>query len=406
MSNGNSPWYRNPYIMVPIIAAIIALIGAILAPFVAHWLAPPPPPDFSISINPMKGEVQQGGVIQTTVTVMGIHGYDLTVSLSAGEQPSGVVVTFVPPIGGPTPSYTSNVMINVNPSAPVGVYTIIIKGTGADGKEHSCNYILTVNPMTITPTPTPTVAPTPTSPVTPFPSPTPTIMPTPTPSPSPTPSPVATPTPPPTLPTISILDYPSSLHGGEEFYVKMSWNNIPAGWKLVVSLEESETDYTRLAESDASKIVSGSGEETFKLKVKLTTESHDQAKVCACLYEGTEWKNVVEKKDVTVYPNEVNIIDYSPSPVHGGEELNIRVSWSNIPAGWKLVVSLEESETDYTRLAESDASKIVSGSGEEIFKLKVKPTTEIHDYAKVCACFYEGTEWKNVVVKKDIAVLP
>lgn len=51
--------------------------------------------------------------------------------------------------------------INMDPSVSAGVYTIIIKGTGADGKEHSCNYILTVSPIPATPTPTPTITPTP-----------------------------------------------------------------------------------------------------------------------------------------------------------------------------------------------------------------------------------------------------
>ena len=207
-------------------------------------------------------------------------------------------------------------------------------------------------------------------------------------------------------PTINILDCSSSVYGGEELNVTVSWNNTPTGWKLVVSLQESETNFTRLAERDVSKIVSGSGNDTFKLKVKPTTEVHDQVKVCACFYKGTKQKNVFEKKNVTVYPNEVSIIDYSPSPVHGGEELNVKVRWNNIPIDWKLDVSLQESETDYTRLAESSGSKIDSSSGEETFKLKVYPTTQIHDQAKICAYFYEGPEQKNVFDKKDVTVYP
>lgn len=103
----------------------------------------------------------------------------------------------------------------------------------------------------------------------------------------------------------------------------------------------------------------------------------------------------------------VSILDYSPSPVRGGEDLNVKVSWTNIPAGGKLVVSLEESEGNITRLAD-DVSKIVSGSGEETFKLKVYPTTETHGEAKVCACFYinEKGEWTGVFEKKNIMVAP
>ncbi|MBL7117159.1 MAG: hypothetical protein ISS94_00010 [Candidatus Syntrophoarchaeum sp.] len=105
--------------------------------------------------------------------------------------------------------------------------------------------------------------------------------------------------------------------------------------------------------------------------------------------------------------NEVSIINCSPSPVHGGEELNVKVSWNNVPVDLELKVSLQESETDHTQLAESEVSKIVSGSGEETFKLKVKPTIEIHEHAKICAFFYERTESEpKVFDKKDIEVLP
>jgi hypothetical protein len=101
--------------------------------------------DFSISVNPTRGKVQQGGCItQTDVTVMGIQGYDHNVSLSAYGQPIGVEVTFFPPIA--KSPYTSNVTIKVDPSVPAGDYTMIIKGTGTYGKGHSCNYILTVDP--------------------------------------------------------------------------------------------------------------------------------------------------------------------------------------------------------------------------------------------------------------------
>ena len=209
-------------------------------------------------------------------------------------------------------------------------------------------------------------------------------------------------------PTINILDCPSSVYGGEELNVRVSWNNTPTGWKLVVSLQESETDYTRLTESSGSKIDSSSGEETFKLKVYPTTQIHDQAKICAYFYEGSEPKSVFDKKDVTVYPTRVSIFDCSPSPVHGGEKLSANISWNNIPTDWTLYVSLEESETDHTPLACGGPSKIDSSSGNETFKLEVYPTEKDHDQAKVCARahFFDGTEWKNVFDKKDIKVLP
>jgi len=211
-------------------------------------------------------------------------------------------------------------------------------------------------------------------------------------------------------PKVSILDYsPSPVYGEEDLNVKVSWSNIPAGWKLIVSLEESELNFTRLAE-DVSKMVSGSGEETFTLNVYPTKETHEEAKVCACFYNEKGELKIFDKKDIIVYPKtpfppQVSIISYSPSPVHGGEDLTVKVSWGNIPAGWKLTVSLEKSEVDYTRLAD-DVSKMVSGSGEETFTLKVYPTTGIHVQAKVCACFYNEKEELKILDKKGIIVYP
>jgi len=105
----------------------------------------------------------------------------------------------------------------------------------------------------------------------------------------------------------------------------------------------------------------------------------------------------------------ISILEYSPQQIHGGEDLEVKVGWSNIPAGWRLNVSLEESEENHTRLAD-DVSKTVSISkvigGEEVFTLKVHSIGEIHPQAKVCACFYnESGEWTGVFTKTDITVL-
>ena len=156
MANENrKPWYRDLRYWA-IIATIVAAI--ISSPI---WIPNNHPPDFSIAIDPMQGAVQQGGVIPTSITIKGIQGYEHQVSLSATGQPSGVVIAFVPPFGGAKPSYTSSVTINVDKNVPAGDYTIIIKGTGADGKEHSCSYTLTVK-SSVTPTPTLIITPTPT----------------------------------------------------------------------------------------------------------------------------------------------------------------------------------------------------------------------------------------------------
>lgn len=141
-------WYRNPTYLA-VIVAIVAIVVSIIV-----WQCPiPSRPDFSISVNPMVGSVEQDGVTQTLVTVEGIHRYKHPVSLSANEQPSGIIVTFIP-LGGPTPAYDSTVTMRVKSNVPPGDYPIIIKGAGADGTEHTCTYTLTViEPAPVTPPP-------------------------------------------------------------------------------------------------------------------------------------------------------------------------------------------------------------------------------------------------------------
>ena len=111
---------------------VIVAIAAIVVTILIWWS-----PDFEISVNPMEGTVQQGREITSAITVKAIHGYKQSVSLSASGHPSGVVITFDPPIGGQTPSYTSTVKINIGSDAPTGKYELTIKGLGADGKEHT-----------------------------------------------------------------------------------------------------------------------------------------------------------------------------------------------------------------------------------------------------------------------------
>ena len=155
MSNGNgTPGDRN----LRYLGLIIAIVAIVVTIILAIWQYSPPPPDFSISINPMQGTVHQGGVITTAITIESVHGYERRVGLSATGQPFGVVLAFVPQSGEAKPSYTSHVTINVNSSVPVGDYTITIKGIGADGKQRQCIYTLTVKPsVTLTSTPKPAI---------------------------------------------------------------------------------------------------------------------------------------------------------------------------------------------------------------------------------------------------------
>ena len=167
-ANRARTWYRNPFIIVP---AIVVILAAVITVFLTDIISEKDR-DFRISVKPMQGQVELGGNIQTTVTITGINNYEHAVSLSASQQPSNMVVTFVPPIGGPEPAYTSTMMLNMASNVDAGRYSIIVKGTGADGTEHTCTY----NLIAIKPTPTPTPTPLPT--------------PTPTPAPAPTPVPI------------------------------------------------------------------------------------------------------------------------------------------------------------------------------------------------------------------------
>ncbi|MCJ7653877.1 MAG: hypothetical protein MUO97_00995 [Dehalococcoidia bacterium] len=149
MSKGNKkPWYRNPAYLGVIVAIVAIVVSIILWQFGPN---PPRGPDFSISVSPMEGLAPQGGVIQTTITVKGAYGYVHPVSLSASGHPSDAVITFIPPLGDATPGYASTMTINVGSKVPLGDFMVTIKGSGADGKEHICNYVLTIKPTTVTP---------------------------------------------------------------------------------------------------------------------------------------------------------------------------------------------------------------------------------------------------------------
>ena len=101
-----------------------------------------PVADFTISVSPTSATVKQGKRTSATVTVENIGNYNLVVSLSASGQPSGVSINFRPSSGVPT--FSSTMTINVGRNAPVGTHTITIKGTGEDGKERTCVFILTI----------------------------------------------------------------------------------------------------------------------------------------------------------------------------------------------------------------------------------------------------------------------
>jgi hypothetical protein len=100
--------------------------------------------DFSISINPSNGTVQQGGNVNTTVYIRLLSGSPLPVTLSVSGLPSGASVSLTPLSG--LPPFTSNLTIITSGSTPAETYTIIVTGRYG-GQAKSVEYMLAVTKL-------------------------------------------------------------------------------------------------------------------------------------------------------------------------------------------------------------------------------------------------------------------
>jgi hypothetical protein len=129
---------------IAIIVSVLGVLVAIIAIVVHVLIQPRTEPDFELSVAPMQGSTQQGTVTPTTIYVQGFGGYKHEVSLSATGEPSGVGVSFSPQSLSASPKFESTMTVNVGVKATPGDYIIIIKGMGADGKEHTCKYGLAI----------------------------------------------------------------------------------------------------------------------------------------------------------------------------------------------------------------------------------------------------------------------
>ena len=99
------------------------------------------PFDFTVSVDPSSGSVQQRGSVQTTVTITLKSGSSQTVTLSASGLPSGASAIFNPSSGNPT--FTSTLTISAGTSTPTGTYALTAIGT--DGElTRTATYALTV----------------------------------------------------------------------------------------------------------------------------------------------------------------------------------------------------------------------------------------------------------------------
>ncbi|AIC15154.1 InlB B-repeat-containing protein [Nitrososphaera viennensis] len=104
--------------------------------------------DFSLSLNPSSGTVQQGGSVQTTVTTTLLSGTSTSVSLSASGGPLGTSFTFSPASGNPT--FASTLTINIPSNVATGTYQVTVAGSGG-GVSRTATYQLTISSQTAQP---------------------------------------------------------------------------------------------------------------------------------------------------------------------------------------------------------------------------------------------------------------
>src|SRR5207245_11267573 len=99
--------------------------------------------DFSVSLNPTSGSVQQGSGTTSTVTVSLVSGTTQAVSLTTSISPgaTGLTASVNPTSGNPT--YTSTLTISTTTSTLTGSYSITVTGTSGS-LSHSAIYSLTV----------------------------------------------------------------------------------------------------------------------------------------------------------------------------------------------------------------------------------------------------------------------
>ncbi|MEW2137972.1 M28 family peptidase [Streptomyces sp. NPDC005409] len=97
--------------------------------------------DFSMTLNPSSGTVQQGGTVTTTVATTVTTGTAQSVTLTATGLPSGVSASFNP---ATVQSGQSSVLtLTATSNAAPGASTVVIKGQGAT-LSHTVDYTLNV----------------------------------------------------------------------------------------------------------------------------------------------------------------------------------------------------------------------------------------------------------------------
>jgi subtilase family serine protease len=86
---------------------------------------------FTISVSPTSGYLEQGRSGYAVVTTAISGGFDSAIALSATGEPTGVTISFTPASIAAPGSGSSDMLLTVSRTAPVGTYPITITGTGA-----------------------------------------------------------------------------------------------------------------------------------------------------------------------------------------------------------------------------------------------------------------------------------
>jgi len=105
--------------------------------------APPPPLDFTLSLNPTSLTVQQGSNGQTTLTVTPHGGFTGTVSLSLVGAPGGVTLSPTAVTVSGSGPVAQALTLSVDESVAPGTYPLQVQGT-AGGHVRRANLTLTV----------------------------------------------------------------------------------------------------------------------------------------------------------------------------------------------------------------------------------------------------------------------
>ncbi|WP_328807892.1 M28 family peptidase [Nonomuraea antri] len=101
----------------------------------------PPDNDYSISVTPASATVQAGQSTTATVNTQVTSGQAQSITLSAGNVPAGVTVSFNPQTI--TAGQSSTVTIATTSGTVANTYPITLSGDGANA-DHSASYSLTV----------------------------------------------------------------------------------------------------------------------------------------------------------------------------------------------------------------------------------------------------------------------